>query len=73
MSDDAQGLRRAALAAHARADFDLAAEVFRRILMTYPGTPEARDAVVYLTEGRRLPRDPMRVSEPPASERRLER
>lgn len=40
-----------------RGDPLLAAEVFRRILMLHPGTPEAREAVVYLTEGRRIPED----------------
>jgi hypothetical protein len=68
MSEDPQGLRRAALAAHARGDFELAAEVFRRILMAYPGTRAARDAVMYLTEGRHLPRDPVPAPEPPAGQ-----
>jgi hypothetical protein len=72
MSEDPQGLRRAALAAHARADFDLAAEIFRRILMTYPGTPSAREAVLYLTEGRHLP--PVQVPEAaPAAHGQVER
>jgi hypothetical protein len=61
MSDDAKVLRTAAIAAHTRGDHELAAEVFRRVLMNHPGTPEARDAVVYLTEDRRLPPDVTRA------------
>jgi hypothetical protein len=55
MPDNAKTLLKSAIVTHERGHPAMAAEIFRRILMAYPGTAEARFAVYYLTEGYALP------------------
>lgn len=57
----AQYLREAASAAHQRGDTDAAAEIYREIVERFPGSPQAVDAVFYLSSlgargGRRPPK-----------------
>jgi hypothetical protein len=55
MPDNAKTLLKSAIVTHEGGHTEMAAEIFRRILMAYPGTAEARIAVYYLTEGFCLP------------------
>jgi hypothetical protein len=64
-ADSAASLRDAASAAHHRGDIDTAVAIFEKIVVCFPESPEAVDAVFYLSSlGKGARRPPRRADDP---------